>query len=517
MGFFEHIKDKLEDMGGRLKSLKNKVEDEANDLKGCLDTEWAFLKGSENKLMTFMAGGQPMESMPGKLEYGPILYVLNNLNELLPEFDFVLDDLEKFLRLMGMPATSVTKVIIEGWINTLENEGGVITDDSAIMAGNGTPKYLHTYVQLDPGWALSAIEYFQNKIQKCFGKFGTDPASITFDGTATNGKKTMTVAILGDWGTGYFRDGKKGTKLLSPPELALNKAMELNPDITIHLGDVYYAGTDKGFLGIWPGEEKEKLVDLWKAGTSGKTFTLNSNHEMYDGAQGYFDVALASDLFKDQQNTSYFSITFGDWLLLGCDSAFYDPSSLYMNGALFDPDDKTLPEGAQKQLEFIQQASKSGKHLMVMTHHTGFKEVDGRETNLLWDQMTGARALNKKPEYWYWGHVHNGIVYNANSAAGNATMCRCSGHAAVPFGNGYALEDEMNKPDTTLDYYAHTPLAPDDIEIPVKKKRVLNGFTMLTFTIDEATGASSIKEDFWEVSNTASQTKIVWTKTTDFN
>ena len=57
----------------------------------------------------------------------------------------------------------------------------------------------------------------------------------------------------------------------------------LDPDITIHLGDVYYTG------------EKEEYTDYffpdWPLDNHPEhgTFLLNANHEMYSGGYDYFD------------------------------------------------------------------------------------------------------------------------------------------------------------------------------------------------------------------------------------
>ena len=57
-------------------------------------------------------------------------------------------------------------------------------------------------------------------------------------------------------------------------------------------------------------------------------------------------------------------------------------------------------------------------------------------TTGLWKQA--AAVLNGNPAYWYWGHVHNGIVYAPRASPGN-TLSRCLGHAALPFGNAEHL------------------------------------------------------------------------------
>jgi len=122
----------------------------------------------------------------------------------------------------------------------------------------------------------------------------------------------------------------------------------------------------------------------------------NSNHEMYDGAQGYFKVALDSDLFR-QQNTSYFSVSFKDWLLVGPDSAYYDTSSLFMEGCITD----------SKQIKFLNQAGKSQQKIIILMHHCPLN-MDGSQTKGLWNDVVS--ALGREPDYWYFGHMHNGVA-----------------------------------------------------------------------------------------------------------
>src|ERR1019366_1966695 len=83
---------------------------------------------------------------------------------------------------------------------------------------------------------------------------------------------TARIAILGDWGTGQ-QDAKS----------LLAAIARKNPDVVIHLGDVYYSGTDfevdNYFLKIWKAE-----LDLTKT----RTFSLAGNHDMYSGGQAYY-------------------------------------------------------------------------------------------------------------------------------------------------------------------------------------------------------------------------------------
>jgi hypothetical protein len=162
----------------------------------------------------------------------------------------------------------------------------------------------------------------------------------------------------------------------------------LQPHLTIHLEDVYYAGTGD--------QEKHLLVDLWPKGSLG-ALTLNSNHEMYSGAKPYFEEALGSSLFGIQQGRSFFALENDDWVIVGLDSAYYsDAEGLYMDGALFQDG------GPQLQLDFLKQQAAKSKKTIVLTHHNGLTE-DGSTTTNLWSQVMSASPDGTAPAYWYWG------------------------------------------------------------------------------------------------------------------
>ena len=126
-----------------------------------------------------------------------------------------------------------------------------------------------------------------------------------------------------------------------------------------------------------------------------------------------------------------------------------------------------------------------------MTHHNGLT-FDGTTKMSIWDDMAktvGAyTGQPRTPDFWYWGHLHLGTVYNANSAAGTACKCRCVGHSAFPFGDAYGIELQQKN----VDYNAKTPIAPNNVKMQ-------NGFAILTLRPD-----GSITETFYEVKNDGS-------------
>jgi hypothetical protein len=240
---------------------------------------------------------------------------------------------------------------------------------------------------------------------------------------------------------------------------------------------VYYAGTadllfpfneeQDNFLNVWPTAEQQP------AGTS---FTLNSNHEMYGGAKGYYK-ALADPRFAAQRTLSYFALQYGGWTLLGLDSAYFTTSNFYMQGS--------IGGNSGIQAAWIKQLGISPDKAIVMTHHTGLSASGATENSVICNEVNF--ALGGDPAAWYWGHIHNAIVYDSPTVTGRKTLSRCIGHGAIPFGSGWGI------PGPYVNYYANTP----DPNLP-GSHRVLNGFAMLTITDD-----GHVTEEFFEQGNEA--------------
>jgi hypothetical protein len=263
--------------------------------------------------------------------------------------------------------------------------------------------------------------------------------------------------------------------------LVINQITDQQPDLSVHLGDVYYGGTEA--------EEREFLTMPWRVGRLG-AFALNSNHEMFNGGRGYFTVALdPHGPFGSQQQTSYFAIEGEDWVVLGLDTAYYDESAGFMDGALIDP----------QQVAFVRRFS-SKRCVIVLTHHNAFNAsgsalVENPKSGALFDNVVAALD-GRAPDFWYWGHLHLGAVYKGvpwdpTRGAAPTTKCRCLGHGALPFGRPYYLDQQ---PDN-VDYCARTPLVvPVD---PFQRFRVKNGWTMLTI------GPGGLSEECWETGDRA--------------
>lgn len=409
---------------------------------------WQYLQVSEQMFIQLMNGQDPPDSDQGNIEYGPVLYLANNH---LPT------DVIAFLKKwFGMPTSAITPQDWQKWEPVIENGPGVVASDGSLIITT-------SYAVADPGWALALVCFLIHIDDK--SNFATTPNTINI-----SDQDSLSIAIFGDWGTGPWQDGSYS----APATLVGTAVKNLGADISIHLGDVYYAGLAS--------EESDNLLPAFPGGSM-YNFTLNSNHEMYDGAWGYFDTALVNSLFGQQKNTSYFAITFGNWVIIGLDSAYYTSAeNMYMDGVVNDSD----------QLSFISSLGiTSDQKVLVLTHHPGISG-DGSAVTSLFGQIYTALG-NRYPDYWYYGHIHNAMVYNDQNAvtknyktpSSAAPQLRCAGHASIPFGNAYSYANNQN-----MLYYANTPMPNPDSR---QTNRVLNGYAVLTLT------PNGIQEDFYEV------------------
>lgn len=308
-----------------------------------------------------------------------------------------------------------------------------------LVSSDGTIWGLLLYEELDVGWLTSAISWMLYE-NRAVSPFPTQPQTIRIPNRTT-------VALLGDWGGGAA----------SPDGLRVGESVKRRrPEYTIHLGDVYYYG---GLLG----RERVNLVLPWP-GAPGTSFALNSNHEMYAGAHGYFEVALGRrhpTPFTAQRGTSYFALENDHYVIVGLDSAYFsDWCDLYMSGRLDDG-----------QLAFLAAQVQKDKRVIVLTHHHGLS-LDGLDTTELWQQVV---PLLPDGSYWYWGHLHSGVIYTPRPGArtGTTIHARCNGHGAIPHGVPRGLVARRDDPSPTVAWFEETPIVEGGL-------RVRNGYVLLT-------------------------------------
>ncbi len=265
----------------------------------------------------------------------------------------------------------------------------------------------------DPKWLTVVGTYFKNKATGTpipYRRFQSIGDFVVNDIVGT----TATIALVADWGT-----GDDAAKLL------LRQIAQKNPDLVIHLGDVYYSGTQyefqNYFYNIWQetfGIPKANWGDKVAGPTKPATYTLAGNHDMYSGGQPYYTTL---DMLG--QPASYFCLRNDDWQFIGIDTGLHD-SNPVMQSATFLEDqevawlkDKIATAGSRKTV--------------LLSHHqlfTSFEsigtpgsKVNPRLAEQLQDILPGVTV-------WFWGHEHNLVIYDKYQGV----MGRCIGHGAFP-------------------------------------------------------------------------------------
>lgn len=207
------------------------------------------------------------------------------------------------------------------------------------------------------------------------------------------------MAILSDWGTGMY-----GAPLCA-------RAIETDKDgfqIVMHLGDVYYSGTDD--------EERNRCLGLWPKVGGARNYSLNSNHEMYTGGHGYFEVLLQDPRFREFQKASYFALENKNFLVLCLDTAYAEHD---------------LADGEASWVERMF-ARAEGRKVVLLSHHQPFSLLDAQGPKL---QVKLAKFLAGNDIFaWYWGHEHRCVIYDRHPTWG--FYGRCIGHSGMPYFRG---------------------------------------------------------------------------------
>jgi predicted phosphodiesterase len=283
------------------------------------------------------------------------------------------------------------------------------TEVQALQAQLGTK-----FGMCDPKWREAIESYVRNRIaaQKIPYRSYNNIGEYVLNTLPQN----ALIALLADWGTGD--DTAKNM---------LQAIASRKPDVVIHLGDVYYSGTEfefqNYFYAIW-----QKTFGLPKLHWNTKptnndskpaTFTLAGNHDMYAGGAPYYTTI---DMLG--QPASYFCLRNDDWQFIALDTGFHDSNPTSAGSATFLED---------TEIRWLKDkiASKNGRRTVLLSHHqlfTGFNEeaVEGQPINQkLYQQVA---PVLPDVDVWFWGHEHNLVIFDRYSGV----LGRCIGHAAFP-------------------------------------------------------------------------------------
>lgn len=242
-----------------------------------------------------------------------------------------------------------------------------------------------------------------------------DPAPLPLTGNAT-------VALIADWATGT-----------AEARAVLERVARHQPDVLIHLGDIYYSGTAK--------EVEEYFLDMVNE-VFGRgpdrpmpVFTMTGNHDMYSGGGPFYDLIdklnqppLAPP--GQLQGHSFFCLRSPGWQILAMDTGLHDDDVFNVNTAMTYLEE---PELAWLKHQ-IQTAG--GRKTILLSHHQLFsafaaigpeKDNGDRSVNTNLQRQLG--DVLGQVEAWLWGHEHNLEVYGPHLGLKRG---RCIGASAIP-------------------------------------------------------------------------------------
>jgi hypothetical protein len=317
----------------------------------------------------------------------------------------------------------------------------------------------------DPAWAQTMIEY-----SKYFGIAG-ERREIPYVRPAVVGPRTIEipsgakVALVGDWGTG------------ARPAVQILKQVEgFQPQIFIHLGDIYYSGT--------PEECNANFTSIANSilrgtGRDVSIFTLAGNHDMYCGGLGYYDLVRRLNPGNASQDASFFCLRTKDeaWQFLAMDTGLHDYSPYSVNAAVTHLEDDEIEWHLDRLREF------PGRTILL-SHHQLFSAFSAIGTpskgqkrsavnpnlKIAFEKMAAAGRIVA----WYWGHEHALTIYEPYCGLERG---RCIGHGAVPV----PVEDTIYQQLKDLE---QAPLMVPNTELATQGGVYTHGFALLQLGVN---------------------------------
>jgi hypothetical protein len=242
---------------------------------------------------------------------------------------------------------------------------------------------LEQFGPLDPGWIECVVDGFQTL-------FAGKAAFVQHEALSDflhPMKDQVTIALVSDWGASN-----------EAAALVAAQIRKAQPDIVIHLGDIYYAGQKNEALAMLKG---------WPlAIAAGNSFALNGNHEMFSGGRAYFETVLPAF----GQKASYFGLRNASWQILAFDSA-------YIEQRLLPPADAAKVDARlESQWNWLADKMKnSGLPTILLCHHqpvSAFAQENSDAATLRSDFQQFTAAAGRGVFGWFFGHEHRCTIYD---------------------------------------------------------------------------------------------------------
>lgn len=226
------------------------------------------------------------------------------------------------------------------------------------------------------------------------------PADINFGIIDYQLPADSRVLMIGDWGTHM------------PDNVALLRQAlkKFNPDLIIHLGDVYYSGTVE--------ECSENVIEVLNAIVAELKlerrpafFAIPGNHDYYSGGSGFFQMIakINSGVAGCTQLASYFCLRTADqrWRFLAMDTGYGDRN----------PIEQQAPNLQRHEAAWHQdKLDKFPGSTVLLSHHQLLSAKEQLNKGLrpfLNENLYGIFSKYfDRIAAWYWGHEHNLIFFD---------------------------------------------------------------------------------------------------------
>lgn len=302
----------------------------------------------------------------------------------------------------------------------------------------------------DPMWAEAVKEYV-DFFDIHHGTVPYRPPASVSDPAPLTLPENATVALIADWATGT-----------ADARALLERVASHKPDVLIHLGDIYYSGTDHETQAYF--EDIVNQVFGRGEGHPLPVFTLTGNHDMYSGGGPYYrliDRLNTPPLAPpgQMQTHSFFGLRSSGWQLLSMDTGLHDDDVFDVATSM------TWLEEAELAWHKHQIQTAGGRRTILLSHHQLFSAFSaiGPETN-------GDRSINTnlqrqlgdvlgQVDAWFWGHEHNLEIYGPYLGLKKG---RCIGASAIPVFT--SQNPYKSRVGTTIPL---VPAHPDHPDVPV--------------------------------------------------
>jgi hypothetical protein len=235
------------------------------------------------------------------------------------------------------------------------------------------------------------------------------PSDYTIEGERL--PSNAVVGLVADWATG------------EPEALeVLRQIKGHNPHVAVHLGDIYYAGTEH--------EVENYFYRPWKhilepEASGVLSLALPGNHDLYAGGKPFYDLLdkLAALNKLSDKTASYFCLRNRHWQIIGLDTALH--ARLHTGPTFLET----------SELEWLEDKIKNsdGRRTILLSHHQLFssnEQFAGKSYNeKLYRQLA---PILPQIDLWLWGHEHDLVIFGEYM---NLKRGRCIGGSAFPVGN----------------------------------------------------------------------------------